>query len=255
MASSNPSHKLENGANETRSEQFITARNEQGQFIPMGGRDFGRDYGASGSKDYSKDYGQSSGKDYGQSASKDFNHSASKDYPSTANKSEDKTSDVGNMLRHIESLESKLASKEKQLHDAQQRVEKFSARTREGMQSALDSLMKKWMDACETKDEKCKEQFKQGMEKLVHNSAEENGVWQMMVAASALHQRQEHDLDKLRMENNTLKQRIDGHFATPESRTSGALGKRKADGEPELGNSNEAADDLWASFASECGAF
>ena len=255
MASSNPSHKLENGANESRSEQFITARNEQGQFIPMGGRDFGRDYGASGSKDYSKDYGQSSGKDYGQSASKDFNHSASKDYPSTANKSEDKTSDVGNMLRHIESLESKLASKEKQLHEAQQRVEKFSARTREGMQSALDSLMKKWMDACETKDEKCKEQFKQGMEKLVHNSAEENGVWQMMVAASALHQRQEHDLDKLRMENNTLKQRIDGHFATPESRTSGALGKRKADGEPELGNSNEAADDLWASFASECGAF
>jgi hypothetical protein len=255
MASSNPSHKLENGANETRSEQFITARNEQGQFIPMGGRDFGRDYGASGSKDYSKDYGQSSGKDYGQSASKDFNHSASKDYPSTANKSEDKTSDVGNMLRHIESLESKLASKDKQLHEAQQRVEKFSARTREGMQSALDSLMKKWMDACETKDEKCKEQFKQGMEKLVHNSAEENGVWQMMVAASALHQRQEHDLDKLRMENNTLKQRIDGHFATPESRTSGALGKRKADGEPELGNSNEAADDLWASFASECGAF
>jgi len=259
MASSNPSHKQEHGANETRSEQFITARNEQGQFIPMGGRDYGREYGAGGSKDYSKDYnkdyGQSSGKDYGQSSSKDFNQSSSKDYASTANKIEDKTSDVGNMLRHIESLESKLAGKEKQLHEAQQRVEKFSARTREGMQSALDSLMKKWMDACETKDEKCKEQFKHGMEKLVHNSAEENGVWQMMVAASALHQRQEHDLDKLRMENNTLKQRIDGHFATPESRTSGALGKRKADGEPELGNSNEAADDLWASFASECGAF
>jgi chromosome segregation ATPase len=264
MASSNPSHKQEHGAHESRSEQFITARNEQGQFIPMGGRDYGRDYGASGSKDYSRDYGasgskeysgQSSGKDYGQSASKDFNQSASKEYASTANKSEDKTSDVGNMLRHIESLESKLANKEKQLHEAQQRVEKFSARTREGMQSALDSLMKKWMDACETKDEKCKEQFKQGMEKLVHNSAEENGVWQMMVAASALHQRQEHDLDKLRMENNTLKQRIDGHFATPESRTAGALGKRKADGEPQLDVSNEAADDLWASFASECGAF
>jgi len=252
MASSNPNHKQEHGANETRSEQFITARNEQGQFMPMGGRDYGRDYGASGSKDY----GQSSGKDYGQSANKDYGQSASKDFgQSGTNKSEDKHSDVGNMLRHIEALESKLANKEKQLHEAQQRVEKFSARTREGMQSALDSLMKKWMDACETKDEKCKEQFKQGMEKLVHNSAEENGVWQMMVAASALHQRQEHDLDKLRMENNTLKQRIDGHFATPESRTSGALGKRKADGEPQLDNSNEAADDLWASFASECGAF
>ncbi len=66
---------------------------------------------------------------------------------------------MNNMLRHIETLESKLSQKEEQLQDSQQRVEKFSARTREGMQSALDSLMKKWMDACETKDEKCKEQF------------------------------------------------------------------------------------------------
>jgi hypothetical protein len=80
-------------------------------------------------------------------------------------------------------------------------------------------------------------------------------VWQMMVAASALHQRQEHDLDKLRMENNTLKQKIDGHYATSALRTGGALGKRKAEDEPQLETSHEAADDMWASFASECGAF
>ena len=164
----------------------------------------------------------------------------------------EKGSDVGNMLRHIEALEGKLAQKDKQLSDAQQRVEKFSARTREGMQSALDSLMKKWMDACETKDEKWKEQFKHGMEKLVQNSAEENGVWQMMVAASALHQRQEHDLDKLRGENTELKQRIDGHYATPGARTDSAFGKRKAEAEPERG---EDASALWEDFAKECGQF
>ena len=123
------------------------------------------------------------------------------------------------------------------------------------MQNALDSLMKKWMDACETKDDKCKEQFKHCMEKLVQNSAEENGVWQMIVAASALHERQEHDLDKLRGENDTLKQRIDGQYATPSSRTGGALGKRKADNEPEQDVSNVAVEDMWAHFASECGAF
>ena len=161
-----------------------------------------------------------------------------------------------NMLRHIESLESKIASKDRLLQEAHQRVEKFSSRTREGMQSALDSLMKKWMDACETKDDKCKEQFKHGMEKLVQSSAEDNGVWQMMVAASALHQRQEHDLDKLRGENDTLKQRIDGHYATPVSRTGGALGKRKADEDPQIDNAAAAAgDDMWSSFATECGAF
>ena len=52
--------------------------------------------------------------------------------------------------------------------------QKLSQRTREGMQSALDTLMKKWMDAVETKDEKIKHDFRGGLEKLVKNSAEEN---------------------------------------------------------------------------------
>ena len=54
------------------------------------------------------------------------------------------------------------------------------------MQNSLDSLMKKWMDACETKDDKCKEQFKHGMEKLVQSSAEENGVWQILILKSSV---------------------------------------------------------------------
>ena len=170
-------------------------------------------------------------------------------------KVDEKSGDMVSMLRHIEQLESKLSVKDKQLSEAHQRVEKFSARTREGMQSALDSLMKKWMDACETKDDKCKEQFKNGMEKLVQNSAEENGVWQMMVAASALHQRQEHDLDKLRGENTELKQRVHGHFATSSSRTEGNLGKRKAEEDPDQATSTATGDSLWESFAANCSGF
>jgi hypothetical protein len=175
--------------------------------------------------------------------------------PSKDYKMDERSSDMVSMLRHIESLEGKLSAKEKALLEAQQRVEKFSARTREGMQSALDSLMKKWMDACETKDEKCKEQFKHGMEKLVQNSAEENGVWQMMVAASALHQRQEHDLDQLRVENNELKQRVHGHYATSSSRTDASLGKRKAEEDPAVDQNHDQAENLWASFAEECSRF
>ena len=233
---------------------FITARNDQGQFVPMGGRDFSahKEYG-SGSKEYgsgSKEYGSGS-KEYG-SGSKEYGNSNKENIAAEENR--EKSGDMTNMLRHIESLESKLHVKDRQLQEAQQRVEKFSARTREGMQSALDSLMKKWMDACETKDEKCKEQFKHGMEKLVQNSAEENGVWQMMVAASALHNRQEHDLNKLRMENNTLKEKIDGQYATSESRT-GALGKRKAEHDADDHAEHATTEDLWGSFAKDCGGF
>ena len=198
-------------------EHFITARNENGQF---------------------------------QSFGKEKHEVPAPEPGNSGERGSAKNGDMTNMLRHIEQLEGKLSAKEKQLMEAQQRVEKFSARTREGMQSALDSLMKKWMDACETKDEKCKEQFQHGMKKLVEHSAEDNGVWQMMVAASALHQRQEHDLDKLRVENNELKQKIDGHYATPGARTrDDVLGKRKAECEPEIADESST---LWDSFAKDC---
>lgn len=220
--------KLE-GRAEFRGEQMISARNEQGQFVSLG-------------SDRQREQ-----KEFKENGSKDFSRESGKD------RQEEKP-DMGNMLRHIENLEAKLAQSDKHLSEAHQRVEKFSARTREGMQSALDSLMKKWMDAVETKDDKHKEQFKNGMQDLVKNSAEENGVWQMMVAASALHQRQEHDLDKLRGENNTLKEKIDGSYATASSRTSNALGKRKADTEPMQEPSVE-DDNLWSSFANGCSNF
>ena len=164
--------------------------------------------------------------------------------------------DMSNMLRHIEQLEHKLQQRDLELKDAKGRVEKFSQRTREGMQSALDSLMKKWMDAVETRDDKCKEEFKKGMEKLVQNSAEDNGVWQMMVAASSLYEKQEHNLDALRIENNSLKQKIDGHYATPASRTDNALGKRKADDELDRSDvGTENTESIWEDFAKECNAF
>ena len=226
-------------APEPAREQFITARNESGQFHPFGKEKEPEPPGGHGGHGSHVGHGNHGGPGPGGGLAKGLPQNA----------------DMSNMLRHIEQLEGKLTAKEKQLLDAQQRVEKFSARTREGMQSALDSLMKKWMDACETKDEKCKEQFKNGMEKLVAHSAEDNGVWQMMVAASALHQRQEHDLDKLRGENTELRHKIDGHYATPGSRTrEDVLGKRKADAEPE-GHDDSGAADLWSDFAKECAGF
>jgi hypothetical protein len=105
------------------------------------------------------------------------------------------------------------------------------------------------MDAVETKDEVVKQQFKGGLDTLINKSADENGVWQMMVAASALHERQEHNLEKLRLENNELRGRVDSTFATPESRVGS---KRQADAQ--LGPGDVApTTDMWAAFASDIG--
>jgi len=157
--------------------------------------------------------------------------------------------DMSNILSHIKGLESSNQDLQAQLNTAVERNGRLSAKTREGMQSALDSLMKKWMDAVETKDDKVKDQFKEGLTKLVSNSAEDNGVWQMMVAASALHERQEHNLDNLRQENTNLKQRVDGMYGESSSRVVG--GKSRADSE--LERPTEPIVDMWGDFAKDIG--
>ena len=160
--------------------------------------------------------------------------------------SEPKT-EMTNILSHIKKLEESNGDLKTKLEDALQRNGKLSQKTREGMQSALDTLMKKWMDAVETKDGKVKDDFKCGLEKLVKNSAEDNGVWQMMVSASSLYERQEHDLEKLRIENVDLKQRVDGMYGSKDARVVGD--KRAADEQMSREDVAPEQQSMWDDFA------
>jgi hypothetical protein len=163
-------------------------------------------------------------------------------------KVEKDTTDISNVLAHIKNLEHKSKELENQLETEKKRNAKLSEKTREGMQSALDTLMNKWMNAVETKDDSVKNNFKTGLKSLVDKSAEDNGVWQMMVAASSLHEKQEHDLDKLRGENQELRGRVDGLYATPESRTVGQ--KHRATNELSRADViDENSGNIWDDFA------
>jgi len=162
------------------------------------------------------------------------------------------THDMSNVLAHIKGLETTNTALSAKLKTAEERNGRLSAKTREGMQSALDSLMKKWMDAVETKDDKVKDQFKDGLSKLVSNSAEDNGVWQMMVAASSLHERQEHNLDTLRQENTDLKMKVDGIYADSSARVVGQ--KSRAEGELCRADVEESSNTgMWDDFAKDIG--
>ena len=54
-----------------------------------------------------------------------------------------KSMDMSNILQHIKNLETNNVTLKSQLQDAKVCNGKLSAKTREGMQSALDTLMKK----------------------------------------------------------------------------------------------------------------
>ena len=159
------------------------------------------------------------------------------------------TQDLNNVLTHIKTLEQQKLDLEKRLLETEERAARMSQKTKAAMQSAMDTLMKKWMDAVETKDDTVKTQFKTGLDTLINKSADENGVWQMMVAASSLHERQEHNLEKLRLENNELRGRVDSSFATQESRVGS---KRKTEAELGPGDVTQVKD-MWAEFASDIG--
>ena len=174
---------------------------------------------------------------------------------SEANKKPDApTGDITNVLQHIKALEDSKNELEGRLRQAEQRAERMSVKTREGMQAAMDTLMKKWMDAVETKDEAVKTQFKTGLDKLINNSAEENGVWQMMVAASSLHERQEHNLEKLRIENNELRTKVDTMYGSTESRVVGEKHRQKEQLDRHDVRS-DAKDNIWEDFASSLHGF
>lgn len=139
----------------------------------------------------------------------------------------DKT-DIANILGHMKHLEETKLALESQLKQANDRITSLSAEKRASMESALNTVINTWVSAVETKDESTKADFLKGCKALVDKSDEGSGVWQMMVAASNLHARQEHDLDKLRSENKELKTRFDGMYDTSDARTDGKRARTDA---------------------------
>ncbi len=125
-------------------------------------------------------------------------------------------------------------------------------KTREGMQAAMDTLMKKWMDSVETKDEGVKTDFKGGLDKLINKSQEENGVWRMMLDASSMHERQEHNLEKLRLENNELKTKVDDLYGSSAARVVGEKHRQSEQADRRRVRAPQAsAGTMWDEFAKD----
>lgn len=76
------------------------------------------------------------------------------------------------------------------------------------------------------------------MNRIVNETAENNGVWQVMACASANYNKRLEDFAKLEAENTELKSRVSGQFHAEDSR------KRPATEPPSAGEG-----DVWSNFA------
>jgi chromosome segregation ATPase len=126
--------------------------------------------------------------------------------------------ELTSILTQVQTLQTDREKLMKELEMAKGKVERLTEGKRQEMQQSLNTVIAKWLDDS-VENEGVRTQFKEGMERLVKNTAEDSGVWQVVVCASAAHSRRLTELEKLRGECEELKTRVNGEFG-------GGLGKR-----------------------------
>jgi hypothetical protein len=157
--------------------------------------------------------------------------------------------DLSSILAQVKGLEEEkaklmhlLETERERLKEAQAKAEKMSEGKRTEMRQALDTVIMNWLQDA-VKDEKVREEFKQGMNRLVETTAEDSGVWQVVCCASSVHAEKMKEIERIRTENDELKSRQQGEFRDEGSRKRGRDEPDHAGGQQE-GN-------VWAEFENE----
>ena len=102
--------------------------------------------------------------------------------------------DISSLLAHVAALEQERAAlraeKEKAENVLQSRTEQLS-KLQEGkrteMKAKLDTMITDWLKDIDVGDEAVKQEFMNGMERIVTETKEDSGVWKVMCCASAAH--------------------------------------------------------------------
>lgn len=147
--------------------------------------------------------------------------------------------ELTSILTQVQTLQTDREKLMKELENARQKVEKLTEGKRQEMQQSLNTVIAKWLEDS-VENEAVRTQFKDGMERLVKNTAEDSGVWQVVVCASAAHSRRLNEIEKLRGENEELKTRVNGEFGGKEG-----LGKRARE---ETKETEADKTDFWNGF-------
>jgi hypothetical protein len=147
--------------------------------------------------------------------------------------------ELNSILTQVQSLQTDREKLMKELDNARQKVEKLTEGKRLEMKNSLDTVIAKWLEDS-VENEGVRSQFKEGMERLVKNTAEDSGVWQVVVCASAAHARRINEIERLRTEHEELKTKMGGEFGQEGSR------KRAREETKEVGEAN--TSDFWVGF-------
>lgn len=137
--------------------------------------------------------------------------------------------DMNSVLGHVSQLEAKNKLLEELLNEHKLKLDKYTEATQNKMKETLQSAIQNWIKDIDVKDEKVVTEFLGGMEKLVKDTKEDSGVWQVMCCASKAHIQNVNRLNEITEKYNELQTKLDGgSFRAEESR----VHKRKLEEEP-----------------------
>jgi hypothetical protein len=154
--------------------------------------------------------------------------------------------DLSSILAQVKGLEEEkvkliqlLETERMRLKETQAKAEKMSEGKRTEMRQSLETVITNWLQDA-VKDEKIREEFKQGMDRLVETTADDSGVWQVVCCASNVHAQHMQEIERFRVENDELKSKGVGEFKDDKNR------KRGREEDVEAAPSN-----IWAEFAND----
>jgi chromosome segregation ATPase len=149
------------------------------------------------------------------------------------------------IMQQVATQERQIAELKNQLQERNSRLDKFQTAKKAEME-AMMSGMRDWIKNLELKNENYSADFEKGLQRLVDNSADDNGVWQVMCEASASATKKEQQYQVLKQQYDELKQKTHGgEFGSAEARVGD---KRQALDDP---SSNTVPGDIWSQFIAD----
>lgn len=82
------------------------------------------------------------------------------------------------LARELEEAKRKIEEEHKRLEEVNSKMGRLTEGKRAEMQQAFDTVIKKWL-ADSVQDDQVRQEFQTGMARLVENTAEDSGVWQV----------------------------------------------------------------------------
>ena len=153
--------------------------------------------------------------------------------------------DLSSILAQVKGLEEEkskliqlLETERVRLKESQAKTDKMSEGKRIEMRQSLETVITNWLQDA-VKDEKIREEFKEGMNRLVETTADDSGVWQVVCCASNVHAQHLQEIERFRVENDELKSKGGGDFKDDKNRKRGR--------EEEV----ETPGNIWADFEND----